>query len=214
MYSEGDLLKVLGVTDSGVEEQWYAEVVGVLSDERSLEVFWLEPGADRVYRFSEDWDTISYDSVELHVPVSSKTRKAYLEAWSSLGFVAGGDGESFCRKEDEATVSLPIGDCDTDDEEEESLDAPRGRKELQGYESDDGFVVPDDEAFTFAEADNDYVRETHEVVRAYKNWQPQKPSHKKIKAFIDAQETTATHIESDKAFLKGQAALPTRNPPL
>ena len=60
-------------------------------------------------------------------------------------------------------------------------------------------VFADDEAF--AEADNDYVRETHEAVRAYKNWQPQKPSHK-VKAFIDAQETLPHISNRTKLFSK------------
>lgn len=210
MYSEGDLIKVLGVNDEGVREYWYAEIVGVLSSEKKLEVYYLERGADRVYRFSNDWHEVSYDSVEEHVVVSSKKRKAYLDAWSSCGFVAGGDGESFCRKEDENTVTLPLGECDTDDEE----DDPQGREDLNGYISDDGFVVPDNEAFTFADPSSKYVQETHQAVRDYSTWNPQEPAKKKIKRFIDNMETTANHIESDKAFAKGKAALSTNQPPL
>ena len=209
MYSEGDLIKVLGENDAGEREHWYAEVVGVLSSDRKLEVYYLEPGLDRVYRFSKDWYEISFDSVEEHVSVHSRSRKSYLDAWSSLGFVAGGDGESFCLKEDESTVTLPLGDYDTDDEED-----VEGRDDLNGYISDGGFVVPDDEEFTFADPSSTYVQETHQAVRDYETWNPQEPAKKKVKRFIDKAQAKANHIESEKAFVNAKPALSTHQPPL
>lgn len=210
MYSNGDLIKVLGVTNDGTHESWYAEVVGVVSERRQLEVYYLEAGLDRVYRFSKDWYEVSYDSVEEHLTIPSKSRKAYMDGWKTFGFVCGGDGQTFCRQEDEQTVMLPLGEVDTDDESE----VEEGRADLNGYISDDGFVVNDDEPFTFADATSDFVKETHQAVREYEAWAPTTPSAKKIKQFIDKMDTKATHIEADKTFVKGVSALQTNRPPL
>ena len=163
MYSEGDLLKVLGVTDSGVEEQWYAEVVGVLSDERSLEVFRSLARPRIVFQ------RIGIRSVMILWSFMCRCLQRSQGVFGGLvffGIRSGGDGESFCRKEDEV-VSLPIGIANgrrggrVVGRSSRSQRASRVRigRWLCGAGR---------RSLYLCRTDNDYVRETHEAVRGYK----------------------------------------------
>ena len=136
MYSEGDLLKVLGVTDSGVEEQWYAEVVGVLSDERSLEVFCWSLARTACIVFSR----IGMRSVMIlwRCMCQCLRRLANFLSLVFAGFVAGGDGNRFVAKRTRRPCRYRLAIVIRTTRRKSHWTPPRSQ-ELQGYESDDGF---------------------------------------------------------------------------
>ena len=64
---------------------------------------------------------IHHSLVATHVSPGSRPiqRANMVLAWQQLGFVAGGDGFTFCRVEDEDTVTLPLYEGAEDESEDE-----------------------------------------------------------------------------------------------
>lgn len=164
----GDFLQVLG--EDGTS--WYAEVVGV---KPNLEVYFIERTNEcngKIWAYTEDWHVIPKESIEMHVETTD-----VVEALEHLGFRAIGDSK-FIRIEDESSPDLvsaiPIDNVPDDD--------PLGiHPEMRD------FIVPDEEGerFTTAEPNNDFVRETHEAVRAYNDWNPTEGEEKRVHDFIE-----------------------------
>lgn len=221
MYSPGDLILFI---INGTE--FYGEVLGI-DDENKIEVSRLKQTSKQegcIWEFVDDdkWSAIeqSYVTKHIEVPTSSR-RDVVVKAWKELGFIPGGDGLSFCRIEDEEKVTLPLYEGAEEDSEDDSDDLPSLNPEMHGY-ADDGFVVPDNEgsAFEFADPDTldeegaQFVRETHQAVHDFDNWEPEDKQGKAIKTFIDRMDKKAT-IETDNArFEKGKSSIPTSKPPL
>lgn len=221
MYSPGDLIlfKINGT-------EFYGEVLGTDADNK-VEVSRLKktPKQEgRVWEFVDDdkWSAIEPSYVTKHIKVpTGSNRDVVVRAWKALGFIPGGDGLSFCRIEDEDQVTLPLYEGAEEDSEDDSDDVPSLNPKMHGY-ADDGFVVPDDEGSEFEFADPDeldeeaaqFVRETHQAVHDFDNWEPEDKQGKAIKTFIKRMDHKAT-IETDNARLEnGKPSISTSKPPL
>ena len=182
---EGDLiqtkLKLIG------------EVVGVL--ETTLEVYFLVPDATKangkIWVYKSEWDTILKSDVVKHIDV--KHKELYPKYFREMGFKAW-DGEIFTRVTDNVEKDkdlkkypFPTG-CDTEDE----LD-----------EYDETFLASEDEVFTFADTESEYVMETHKAVNDYNKWQPKNKSELKMKSFIDNMELKYSTMDDNKQFQNG-----------
>ena len=122
----------------------YGEVVGTRGDDK-VEISWLRQTQQqdgKIWKFggTQDWDSVDRSLIERHITPGTLTRNNVVRAWHNMGFVAGGDGLTFCKNEDEDTVSLPLYQgAEESDAEEES-------EEMKDF-------VPDNEheAFSFAD---------------------------------------------------------------
>ena len=188
----GDFLQVLG--EDG--DSWYAEVVGVKPD---LEVYFIEKTEENngmVWAYSPDWHVIPKESIEIHIETEN-----VVDALEQLGFRAISDAK-FIRIEDESSphlVAMPIDNVPDDD--------PLGiHPEMRD------FIVPDEEGerFTQAVPDNDFVRETHEAVNAYNQWQPTEGEEKRVHDFIEQLDQRACTDEA----ARGLASIPYTRPPV
>ena len=188
----GDFLQVLG--EDG--DSWYAEVVGVKPD---LEVYFIEKTEENngmVWAYSPDWHVIPKESIEIHIETEN-----VVNALEQLGFRAISDAK-FIRIEDESSphlVAMPIDNVPDDD--------PLGiHPEMRD------FIVPDEEGerFTQAVPDNDFVRETHEAVNAYNQWQPTEGEEKRVHDFIEQLDQRACTDEA----ARGLASIPYTRPPV
>tara|TARA_B100001093_G_scaffold519198_1_gene607092 strand:- start:1105 stop:1704 length:600 start_codon:yes stop_codon:yes gene_type:complete len=188
----GDFLQVLG--EDG--DSWYAEVVGVKPD---LEVYFIEKTEENngmVWAYSPDWHVIPKESIEIHIETEN-----VVDALEQLGFRAISDAK-FIRIEDENSphlVAMPIDNVPDDD--------PLGiHPEMRD------FIVPDEEGerFTQAVPDNDFVRETHEAVNAYNQWQPTEGEEKRVHDFIEQLDQRACTDEA----ARGLASIPYTRPPV
>lgn len=219
MYSCGDLIQ-FDVAD----KNFFGEIVG-LDDNGKVEVSRIQKTKKqegRIWEFVDDdkWSAIDPKFIKKHISVDTKKGASVLKAWKELGFLAGGDGISFCRVEDENECTLPIfqGDSDSEDDEDE---IPSSNPKMHGY-ADDGFVVPDDEGSEFEFADPDeldedaaeWVRETHEAVHQYNNWKPKDKQAIALKNFIDKMDHKATIETDNQRFEAGKECIPVSKPPL
>ena len=178
------------------DEIWYGEVVGILPD--SLEVYFIENDKGTVWSYSEEWHTVPKESVITHVNTSSYPN--VIGALKEIGFRPLSDS-TFSRLEEQGVV--PVGDPAFDGIEDDCIGI---HPEMAG------FIVPDSEgeAFTFAEADNEFVRETHKAVRDFNNWVPQEDAVR-IKRFIEGLDEKACVLENKRTKL-GEG-LSYNNPP-
>ena len=137
---------------------WYGEVVGTSGDD--LEVYFIEKGDNNVWSYSEEWHTVPKGSVVSRVLTESHVN--VIAALKELGFRPLTDS-TFVRLDETGVV--PVGDEAFDADEDSVIGI---HPEMQD------FIVPDDECepFTFASADNDFVRETHKAVRQFNAWNP------------------------------------------
>lgn len=217
MYSVGDLIE-FKIADS----VFFGEIVG-LDDDNKIEVSRLKQTKkqeSRIWEYVDDdkWSAIDPKFVSKHVKVDTSKGASVMKGWKQLGFLAGGDGISFCKLEDEKDTMLPIfhGDSDSEDDEE-----PSKNPKMHGY-ADDGFVVPDDEGseFEFANPDDlddeaaEWVRETHQAVHEYKQWEPKDKQGKALKSFIDKMDHKASVETNDQRWDAGKESISTDNPPL
>lgn len=69
------------------------------------------------------------------------------------------------------------------------------------------FVVPDGDAFTRGDEDDDFVRATHAAVRAFDRATPSDPGAKRFKRTVEAIEATARARRDEARFAAGEAAL-------
>lgn len=108
-----------------------------------------------------------------------------------------------------ASAQVLVGDYDSEEEDElerqEEESRKRRRPGLQGYDSDDGFVVDDDEeVFTTADPDeSEFVAETHEAVNQYNDWVPVTDEEKKFRTWMDDFERRVAHKDDDAQFARG-----------
>jgi len=217
MYSAGDLIK-FDIAD----KTFFGEIVGICESGK-LEVSRIkqtEKQEGRVWEFVDDdkWSAIDPKYISKHVKVDCSKGASVMKGWHELGFLAGGDGISLCKLDDEDQTSLPIfkGDEDSDDEEE-----PSSNPKMHGY-ADDGFVVPDDEGSEFEFADPDelddeaaeWVRETHEAVHEYDKWEPKDKQGKALKSFIDKMDHKAAIDTDNQRFEVGKESISTSKPPV
>lgn len=168
------------------DEIWYGEVVGVSSDD--LEVYFIERGDDNVWTYSLEWHAVSKASVLTHVKTSDHPN--IVVALRHMGFRPLSDS-TFARVDETGVV--PVGDpaFDTVDEEVVGI-----HPEMQG------FIVPDEEGerFTFAVADNAFVRETHKAVRDFNQWNPTGEARRikdyilNVEGRVIAQENSRTRL--------------------
>lgn len=206
--------------------EFFGEVVGYDSAGKKVEVSRLKKTnkqEGRIWEFvgDDEWSSIDPKFVKTHISLGSEaSRKSVVAAWKTLGFIAAADGITFCRVEDEDETTLAIGDYE-DDSEEDDEDTASTNPSMHGYASD-GFVVPDDEGsdFEFAnpdELDDDaakFVRETHQAVHDYNNWNPDDKQGKGIKKFIDNMDVKATMDTDNKRFAAGKECIRTDKPPI
>ena len=193
MIQIGDLVSL---TLSG-DVKAYGEVVGVL--ENTIEVYFLVKKKNNVWHYSSEWHLVPKANITQHVVTSNCAN--IVSAFKQLGFRPLTE-DTFARLDE--TGDVPIGDgCFDSDEEDFNGIHP----EMQD------FIVPDEEGerFTFAEASNDFVRETHAAVRDFNNWNPSGDA-KKVKDFILSMEDRVIKKENNRARL-GEA-MSYNNPPL
>ena len=69
------------------------------------------------------------------------------------------------------------------------------------------FVVPDGDAFTRGDEDDDFVRSTHAAARAFDRATPSDPGAKRFKRTVEAIEATARARRDEARFAAGEAAL-------
>ena len=215
MYSLGDLLII--------NSNKYGEIVGVTQD-NNIEVSFLcktDKQEGRIWEFASDdkWQLLAPTDVTKHVPVpEGSDGNTVSKAWRSLGFVAGGDGITFCRIEDERLANMPILLCEVEEEEEGTASV---KLNMHGYE-EDGFVIPDDEGENFdfadpAELDEEaarFVLETHQAVHDFDKWQPTDKQGKGIKDYIDRMDHKAAIETDNQRFSSGKSSISTSKPPL
>lgn len=189
----GDLVSMHAAND----ETWYGEVVGVQGD--NIDVYYIERGEDNVWSYSDSVYEVHKGCVDKHIVTSSCQN--IVAALRELGFRPLSDC-TFARIDEQGTV--PLGDPAFDVDDDDCIGI---HPEMVG------FIVPDEEGekFTFAEADNDFVRETHRAVRDFNRWQPTGEAVR-VKNFIEYQESKA--CEQENARTRLGEAISYRNPPL
>ncbi len=176
MVKVGDYLNMLG--ENG--KDWYGEVVGVTPE--GYEVYFIEEKTPGVWGYSKEWHEVPKECVQIHIKTEGVVR-----ALKELGFRPLTDN-TFARLDE--TREVPIG------EDYEAMEESAGDPRLHGYE-DDGFVVPDDEPFSMAAPDSQFVRDTHKAVRDYNKWQPEGEGAK-IKQFMEELDHKVIREESEK----------------
>lgn len=223
MYTAGDLIQFeINAT------KFVGEIVGI-ADDGKVEVSRLKKTAKqegRIWEFMADdaWSAIDTAYIKKHIKVNDSARRStVVKAWKELGFLPGGDGITFCRVEDEDHVTLPLAGGDSSDDDSSDSDDERASSNpaMHGYASD-GFVVPDDEGSEFEFADPDeleeeaakFVRETHQAVHDFDNWEPEDKQGKAIKAFVDRMDKKASIETDNKRFEAGKPAISTSKPPI
>jgi len=199
MYRVGDFLKVNG-QDGAV---WYAEVVGL--HPQTLEVYFIEEGTKtdqqvghtpHVWSYTPEWHTIPKESVMEHIDTRSN---GIIGALSQMGFRPLDEG-TFVRLDEQGDV--PIG-----------MALPMGDDFVGVHPEMRDFIVPDEEgeAFSFAAPTNKFVRETHEAVHGFNDWNP-KDNEKKVKEFVD--NMSRQHCAKENTRTKLGCALSYERPPL
>tara|TARA_B110000977_G_scaffold173648_1_gene226960 strand:- start:975 stop:1682 length:708 start_codon:yes stop_codon:yes gene_type:complete len=207
----------------------FGEIVGVDLVTNKVEVSCLKRTTlqnHTIWQFeeSDEWIAINKENIIKHVSVPTGADGSVVSAaWSEIGFVAGGDGMSFCLTTDEQNTILPILECDGDSSDEE--DEASTNLDMHGY-ADDGFVVADNdpscEPFSFADIDDPnldeearkFIEETHQSVHDFEKWEPSEKQSEGIKAYIDNADRKAC-IQTDNARLsKGKSSIRFSKPPL
>jgi len=221
MYSAGDLIQFDINTI-----KFYGEIVGI-ADDGKIEVSRLkktEKQEGRIWEFTEDdaWSAIESSYIQKHIKVpDSAKRSVVVKAWREIGFLPGGDGVTFCRVEDEESSTLPLYGGDSSEDDSGDDEPVSSNPNMHGYASD-GFVVPDDEGSDFEFADPaklddeaaKFVRETHQAVRDFDNWEPTDKQGKAIKAFVERADKKASIETDNKRLEAGKSSISTSKPPI
>lgn len=168
--TNGDLVRVLGVNDAGEEEHWNAEVVGILRPD-TLEVSYVEQTFPGIARFKEHIDEVQMDSVEIHVPVDANDLMSIARGWKHLGYLPLDEHDLWIHGEDiYEEYSFPhLGQHYTDMLRTIYENSDVDCSQIFDAESDDDeyeFDAESDEPFTEAPETNQFVRDTHDAVRA------------------------------------------------
>ena len=157
----------------------------------NLSVQMIKKHADQLYRVSSDAYDVPLYAIEKHIHLNDDGDAP--KAFDTLGFRMI-DGSTFVKLSDE----------------ENGLEAPIGKAEFDIYSSDgddsvgslQDFIVEDDdcEPFCQAEDNSEFVRETHNAVRAFNHWKPKSDVEAQTKAFIKRQEQKAIFIDDNARF--------------
>ena len=186
-YDAGDPVKV-----SDEEGEYYGVIIDV-GEELTVQMI-TQDLDDKVYRITSDAYLVPRTAIAEHKPLKGSDDGAP-RAFHELGFRML-DGGSFARHSDEEGAQLmPVGD--------EAFEL------LSESDSDDDsmsdFIVRDHECepFTHADSSIDFVRETHQAVRAFQSWIPQSEQEYNAKEFIERQESRAVQIDDEIRFSRG-----------
>ena len=160
-----------------------------------LEIDYISrPKGKWIWEYEKEWQTVAKWTILEHVPLDKDNP---IESYKKLGFRP--LTENTFLKLDEVdlipkNVLLPTGYYD----EEEELDSDDSLKD---------FIVPDEEgeAFTLAPLDSDFVKETHEIVNHYNNWEPKNRSEKKVKTFVDGIAHKYKQKDDNRQFAQGKS---------
>jgi hypothetical protein len=206
----------------------FGEIVGVDLVTNQVEVSCLKRTTlqnNTIWQFEEndEWIAVNKETIVKHIPVPvGADGVTVATAWREMGFVASGDGMSFCLTTDEHTTTLPILECDGSSDEDDE-DQVSMNPSMHGY-ADDGFVVPDDdgEPFCFADIDDpdlneearQFIEETHKAVHDFDKWEPTDDKQAEgIKAYISNADRKAC-IQTDNARLaRGKSSIAFTKPP-
>lgn len=205
----GDLLHLLGQNDDNTTSTWYAELVGI-DEDHNLEVYLLEQTKmlqGFVWSYNDEWQVVPAASV---LKVFTPTKGTYVKTYKEFGFIPTNTANQFLKVGDTIPPNLltPI-PLDSDNEE--------GTEHVEATSNEmDDFIVDDDvanEPFTHAVADNDFVREVHQAVNDYNEWEPKNKQEEKVKSFIDNLAHKYQQQDDDRQFARG-TSLDYANPPL
>jgi len=193
----GDLLHINGKDNNDNPCIFYAELVGIDEDGK-LEVYYLEQTKKIegfVWSYASDWDVVDEDCVET---IFHPTKTDYVTVYKQFGFIPTVKENHFIKMgvEIPSHVLLPM-PLDSEEEEEEEDD-----EEMKD------FIVDDDvanEPFTHAVVDNDFVKETHQAVHDYNQWEPKNGTEKKVKTFIDGMAIKYQQQDDNRQFVKGKS---------
>ena len=224
LYAPGDL--IVFEADNNTH---YGELLNV-DDNGKFEISCIKKTkkqGGRIWEFvaDDEWDAVDPSSVKKHISIGDPTRDNVKKAWKEIGFYPAGDGITFCRVEDQDSVTMPLyagAEDDSEDETDPEGLVPSTKPNMHGYASDDGFVVPDDEGEEFEFANPDeldeeaaaFVRDTHKAVRDFDNWAPTDKKAIAIKKYIENMDRKATIQEDNRRFRLGKPALPMSKPPM
>ena len=163
---------------------------------------------------------------EINVPLSAvvsfsnidnlDSMKEHKRAWLNIGVRLVRSTEEvdyFVETAKEDQVTIDIGDGNESDDDEETGDTEEDG--MHGYESDDGFVVPDDECEAFTHAnpnDSTFVEDVHQAVTAYNDWNPQDQDAQRFRAWMDRFEQTYTQKDDEQQFAQGTSISYTQPP--
>lgn len=185
----GNVLKVQG--DSGT---WYGIITAITNNE--ITIMYLVANGEMVngrpvYKFEEAYNTIEIESIIEFYNLS--IRRSLLQ----YGFV---------RRDKDYWVlydNSPVDEDSVSIEYLSSNDSSDSDEEDTSDQDDMGdFIVSDDNEDIFTEAcdDSDFVRSTHTAVGMYNDWVPSSSLDKKIKDIIDNIEYKAKIVEDNKNF--------------
>lgn len=199
-YSVGDAVRVSESNAIGV-------VIGFQGSDE-LEVQLLERGADRIYRIGSDYYIVNKTDIAEHHVIGDDGDLAP-RAYDALGFRML-DGGSFVKHTDEEDGQhmFPVGEAafdlrSDDDDDDAAADETLG-----------GFIVADHECepFTHAPEDSQFVRDTHDAVRAFNAWIPKNEQEAQARSFMIRQESRASHIDDEARFARNMPATNYSNP--
>ena len=182
--TDGDLVRIVGVNDEGMDCRWNAVVVGTLRATSvapdTLQVSYAERQYDGIALFRDCIDEVDLAAVELHVQVDPNSLRSIAEGWRHLGFIPLDEntlwvhGESICPSYGIPYLSVDyckmireiygdetpphFTDLFEEESESEEWDPLNNLEDLVELESL--------EPFTEAPEDSEFVRETHAAVRA------------------------------------------------
>jgi hypothetical protein len=182
--TDGDLVRIVGVNDEGMDCRWNAVVVGTLRATSvapdTLQVSYAERQYDGIALFRDCIDEVDLAAVELHVQVDPNSLRSITEGWRHLGFIPLDEntlwvhGESICPSYGIPYLSVDyckmireiygdetpphFTDLFEEESESEEWDPLNNLEDLVELESL--------EPFTEAPEDSEFVRETHAAVRA------------------------------------------------
>lgn len=194
VYKPGDLIKVHG------ENEWYAEVIDE-NEDNQLEVFYINRTSENkwIWKYDDDWDVVSKDSVLEHIPFD---KKDIIKCYETLGFRPLTE-HTFVKLDDKIPddVLMPTGVFDQEEEDSE--------------DDMSDFIVPDEEgeAFTPADPSIPFVQETHEMIHKYNTWEPTDKKGKKLKVFVDDLAHKYKTQDDERQFANG-TSVDYDHPPL
>lgn len=158
----------------------------------------------------DDLVTVSACHIAEHANIDDvESLRAHRMAWKTLGLrlvnVSDTEADTFVRINGvPANAMVMLGNVEESDSEDD--EEGRLRPGLCGYDSDDGFVVADEDTCPFTLADpeaSEFVADTHDAVLGYDTWVPSSEGGKRFRAWIEAFEQKVAHVDDDAQFANG-----------